>query len=373
MKQLKKDNASRELVAAYISDLRSGKNPAPANQSANRPLLEDDHEDSTIPCDGLQHKYKQIVLMFHKNAQTCHAYCTYCFRFNQFTGKDKFLEPDEHRLHKYLKSHTEITDVLMTGGDPATMKVDVWKRTIEPLLTPEFAHIRTIRIGTKALTYHPYRFLTDPDADELISLFKRVKQAGKHIAIMAHFSHYNEISDITKEAARRLIEEGGCVIRTQAPIMKHINDKPEIWAKNWQIQIANGMIPYYMFVARDTGPQHYFEVPLAKTLWLYQEARKMGSGLSHTVRGPSMSSGPGKITILGKENVAGEDVFVLKFLQGRNPHWCDRVFFAKYDEKASWIHELVPAFGKKEFFFEEEFKCILESRSKHYNDAMKDS
>jgi L-lysine 2,3-aminomutase len=181
MKSLKRSGASRETIAAYISDIRSAKNPAPANQSANRPLLEDEHEASTIPCDGLQHKYKQIVLMFHKNAQTCHAYCTYCFRFNQFTGKDKFLEPDENRLHQYLKQHTEITDVLMTGGDPATMKVDVWKRTLEPLLSPEFAHIKTIRIGTKALTYHPYRFLTDPDADELIALFKRMKQAGKHI------------------------------------------------------------------------------------------------------------------------------------------------------------------------------------------------
>ena len=42
--------------------------------------------------------------MFHKNAQTCHAYCTYCFRFNQFVGKDKFLEEDHVRLHKYLKA-----------------------------------------------------------------------------------------------------------------------------------------------------------------------------------------------------------------------------------------------------------------------------
>jgi hypothetical protein len=153
--------------------------------------------------------------------------------------------------------------------------------------------------------------------------------------------------------------------------MKHINDTPEIWAKNWQIQIANGMIPYYMFVARDTGPQHYFEVPLAKALWLYQEARKMGSGLSHTVRGPSMSSGPGKITILGKEKIAGEEVFILKFLQGRNQDWCDRVFFAKYDETSSWVHQLAPAFGEKEFFFEEEFRSILESKQTHYNKALK--
>ena len=103
--------------------------------------------------------------MFHRNAQTCHAYCTYCFRFNQFVGKDKFLEQDTVNLHKYLKQHKEISDILITGGDPGTMKSDVFKEILEPLTEPDFKHIKNVRMGTKALTYHPYRFLTDPDAD----------------------------------------------------------------------------------------------------------------------------------------------------------------------------------------------------------------
>jgi KamA family protein len=368
IKARKESGATREEIAELISEIRSAKNPAPANQASNRPLLEDDHDDSTIALDGLQHKYDQIVLMFHKNAQTCHAYCTYCFRFNQFVGKDKFLESDEKRFHKYLAQHKEVSDILLTGGDPSTMKAHVFKEVLEPLLAPEFDHITTIRIGTKALTYHPYRFLTEPDADELIALFRKMKDNGKHIAIMAHFSHYNELTPDTLEAAKRLREEAGCVIRTQAPIMKYINDDPEVWAKMWQIQIANGLIPYYMFIARDTGPQQYFEVPLAKALAIYQEARKRVSGLSHTARGPSMSAGPGKICILGRETVAGEDVFIMKFLQGRNSDWCDRVFFAKYDENATWLHHLKPAFGEKEFFFEEEYRQIIaEKRVQHQN------
>lgn len=369
IKSRKASGASREEIADLISEIRNAKNPAPANQASNRPLLEDDHESSTIALDGLQHKYDQIVLMFHKNAQTCHAYCTYCFRFNQFVGKDKFLESDEKRFHKYLAQHKEVSDILLTGGDPSTMKAHVFRDVLEPLLEPEFDHITTIRIGTKALTYHPYRFLTEPDADELIALFRKMKDHGKHIAIMAHFSHYNELTPVTLEAAKRLREEAGCVIRTQAPLMKYINDSPEVWAKMWQIQIANGLIPYYMFVARDTGPQQYFEVPLAKALTIYQEARKRVSGLSHTARGPSMSAGPGKISIQGRETVAGEDVFILKFLQGRNSDWCDRVFFAKYDEKATWLHHLKPAFGEKEFFFEEEYRQIIADKRVQHEKA----
>ena len=85
------------------------------------------------------------------------------------------------------------------------------------------------------------------------------------------------------------------------------------------------MIPYYMFIARDTGAQNYFEITLSEALDIYQNARKQVSGLGHTARGPSMSSGPGKICVVGRETVAG-DVFILKFLQGRNEDWCDRVF-----------------------------------------------
>ncbi len=360
-------SASRETIAEAVSELRNSKNPAPANQSSNRPILFDD--DETFECEGLQHKYANTCLMFHRNAQTCHAYCTYCFRFNQFVGKDKFLEDDSVRFHKYLTQHPEISDILITGGDPATMKADVFREMLEPLISPDYNHIKNIRIGTKALTYHPFRFLTEPDADELMDVLSYVIQKGKHVSIMAHFSHFNELGPITLEAAKRL-RQIGCNIRTQAPVMKYINDNPKVWAKMWEMQMSNGMIPYYMFVARDTGPQQYFEVPLAKCLIIYQEARKMVSGLSHTARGPSMSTGPGKISVLGEETIAGERVFVLKFLQGRNSDWCDRVFFAKYDEKASWIDQLKPAFGETKFFFEDEYYEFLHAKKQKATECL---
>jgi KamA family protein len=366
---LKTANAPRDIMAQKVSEIRNRKNPAPANQSANRPFIDHDNEPEFI--DGLQHKYKKIVLMFHKNAQTCHAYCTYCFRFNQFVGKDKFLEDDHVRLHRYLKSHKEVSDVLMTGGDPATMKTDVWKKVLLPLLSPEYDHVQTIRMGTKALTYHPYRFLTDPDADDLIALFRKMRDHGKHISIMGHFSHFQEMGPVTLEAIRRLREEAGAAIRTQSPVMKHINDNAYVWAKMWDLQVQNGMIPYYMFVARDTGAREYFEIPLAQALKIYQGARKQVSGLGHTARGPSMSSGPGKICVLGRETVAGEDVFALKFLQGRNEDWCDRVFFAKYSDTAAWIDQLEPAFGDKKFFFEDEYADILNQKQKKYDEMIK--
>lgn len=351
---LKKQQSDRDAFAKLVSDIRAKKNPAPSGQVKNKPLLFDFGTNTSMQLDGVQHKYDKTALYFDKKAQTCHAYCTYCFRFNQFVAKDKFLETDAQRLHQYLKQNQEISDLLITGGDPAVMRIDAWRDILLPLLQPEFNHIKNIRVGTKALTYHPYRFLTEPDADDLIALFKRMTDHGKHLAIMAHISHPNELGFVAKQAVKRLIQEAACTVRSQSPVMRHINGSGEIWAQKWEKELSFGIIPYYMFVARDTGPQSYYEIPLAECFKIYQSARERVSGLSHTARGPSMSADPGKVSVLGIETVQGEQVFVLKFLQARRTTWTSRVFFAKYDPKAVWLSDLKPAFGETEFFFEKE-------------------
>ena len=114
------------------------------------------------------------------------------------------------------------------------------------------------------------------------------------------------------------------------------------------------MIPYYMFLVRDTGARHHFDIPLEEAWQVFRGAYKDVSGIARTVRGPSMSAEPGKVQVLGVSEIKGEKVCVLRFLQGRNPDWVHRPFFAKYDPDAVWLTDLKPAFGEKEFFFEQE-------------------
>ena len=73
----------------------------------------------------------------------------------------------------------------------------------------------------------------------------------------------------------------------------------------------------------------------------------------NSLRGPSMSAVPGKVEVQGVTELRGEKVFVLRFIQGRNPEWVQRPFFAKYDPKATWLDQLRPAFGDEKFFFED--------------------
>src|SRR4029077_13502742 len=111
-------------------------------------------------------------------------------------------------------------------------------------------------------------------------------------------------------------------------------DDPAIWASMWRTQARMGMIPYYMFVERDTGPQDYFAVPLVRGYEVFQEAYRSVSGLCRTVRGPSMSATPGKVCVEGITQVAGEKVFVLHMIQARDPNLVGRPFFARFDPAA---------------------------------------
>src|SRR5215467_6830833 len=171
----------REIQAAAHA-VRMRLNPHPAGQVA---LNIPEHEDEPLP--GVQHKYPETVLVFPKQGQTCHAYCTYCFRWAQFVGEPdlRMATDDMGRVVEYLGDHPEVTSILFTGGDPMIMGTGVLGRYVEPLLRPELEHIESIRIGTKSLSYWPQRFVSDPDADDALRLFEQVSATGKTVALMA--------------------------------------------------------------------------------------------------------------------------------------------------------------------------------------------
>ena len=341
----------KKEIQNTANEIRLQLNPHPAGQmELNVPILKDGTK-----LYGMQHKYKETCLFFPSQSQTCHAYCSFCFRWPQFVGMDelKFAMREGEQLVQYLREHQEISDVLFTGGDPMIMKAKIFSTYINPLLEANLPNLRTIRIGTKALSYWPYKFLTDDDAEEMLDIFKRVTDKGIHLALMGHFNHPVELKTDTVKEAIKKIRSTGAQIRTQSPILRHINDDSEIWAEMWKTQVQLGCIPYYMFVARDTGAQHYFGISLIEAQRIFRDAYKKVTGLARTVRGPSMSATPGKVQILGIAEYAGEKLMVLRFLQGRNPDWVQIPFLAKYDEKAIWLDDLVPATGDK-FFFEDE-------------------
>jgi len=362
MRDLVAKGATETEIKLVANEIRGRLNPHPAGQmQLNVPLL-----DGEL-VGGMQHKYQETVLFFPSQGQTCHAYCSYCFRWAQFVGDAdlKFASREANQLVNYVRENPQVSSVLITGGDPMVMKTPVLRRYIEPLLRANLPNLHSIRIGTKALAYWPYRFTEGEDADDFLRLIEEVRAAGKHFAMMAHSSHSRELEPKVAQYAVERVLNAGAVIRCQAPLIRKVNDNANVWAQLWRRQVQLGMVPYYMFVERDTGAKAYFEVPLVRAYKVFTEAYSQVAGLCRTVRGPSMSAMPGKVLIDGITQVAGEKVFVLKFLQGRDPKWANRVFFARYDPTATWLSGLQPAFGEEQFFFEDTMReALAESEKK---------
>ena len=338
------EDAPEWRIRAAAHEIRMRLNPHPAGQLVlNAPSLDG------RPLPGLQHNYPETVLFFPKQGQTCHAYCSYCFRWAQFVDEPELKMATDHidTLVAYLRRNPQVTSVLITGGDPMVMSAAVLRRYIEPLLDPSLDRLESIRIGSKSLAYWPQRYVTDPDADDTLRLFGDVAASGRTLALMAHYSHPRELETAVAAEAIRRIRDTGALIRTQAPLIRSINDNAATWRSMWRTQVRLGMVPYYMFVERDTGPRDYFAVPLARAYEIFRDAYANVSGLCRSVRGPSMSATPGKVCVDGIADVAGTQVFVLRMLQARDPALVCRPFFAHYNPKATWLTDLEPAFADR--------------------------
>lgn len=340
---------SPATLKRLVSSIRAELNPHPAGQqSDNVPMLD------TEPMPGSQHKYEQTLLFFPSQGQTCHAYCTFCFRWAQFVGDSslRFKSNDVEQLTDYLAAHQEVTDLLFTGGDPLVMKTAVLQRYIDAVLADDrLGHVQTIRIGTKSVAYWPQRFVTDADADDLLRLFDRIVASGRTLALMGHYSHPVELSTPMAADAVRRIRSTGANIRMQSPLIRHVNDDPDVWRELWSTGVRLGCVPYYMFVERDTGARNYFELPLQECWEVFRAAYSKVSGIARTVRGPSMSAWPGKVHVLGVREVAGEPAFVLEYLQCRRPELVRQPFFAQYSPSATWFDQLTPLTAADAPFF----------------------
>lgn len=360
------DDERRRIVDDYIQKT----NPHDGNQQLNKPIFTNAEGDTEF-LEGSQHKYPQCALIFDTSTQNCFAFCTYCFRHAQVRGdEDMFLQKEIEQVHRYVRERPEITDMLITGGDAGYLPPSRLRTYAQPLLDgdPDFLHVRTIRLGTRLLSYSPERVLS-PDYDEMLALFDELRDAGIQLAWMAHFSTPREILNPSTMAAIRRLQNHGVTIRSQSPIMRHVSlfEGPdgrtdvERSAQNW-IDLANLLSTMHigfhsMYCARPTGEHHYFTTPLAEVNEVASRIHRSLASINRPSRYISMTSSAGKVSILGTCEVNGKKAFALKFTEGRNMEWMDQVFLAQYDEEQNTV-DLLPPFEGGEFFFREELRAI---------------
>ncbi len=223
--------------------------------------------------------------------------------------------------------------------DPATLK-----KYIDALIEAKIPNLQNIRFGTKSLSYWPFTFLPqhNEEAGQILDILKSITDNGLHLSIMGHFNHPNELETEVVQEAIRNIRQTGAEIRTQAPVLNHINNNSEDWARMWKRQIQLGMIPYYMFIERETGPYNYFSVPLVDIYKMYQEAIRETGSFSKTVTGPTMSASKGKVQIMGIINnpADGSRYFMMQYIRHRDYRQTFKPFLMEFDEKATWVDQL---------------------------------
>ncbi len=348
-----------------VEEYQKKTNPHDGKQKLNKPWFVNDDGELEI-LQGCQHKYPPVKLIFDKTTQNCFAFCTYCFRHAQVRGdEDMFVQQEVGQVHRYLKRHREISDILITGGDGGFITYERLAEYVIPLMEdPDLAHIKTVRFGSRAITFHPELLLTEKFR-KILELWRKVIDSGIQVVWVAHLSTPRDILNPGTVAAIRRLKSFGITIKSQSPIMNHIslftdeNGKVDIdrSAQNW-IDLGNilamvGVGFHSMYCARPTGEHHYFTAPLADISNIFNKIYKELASINRPSRYITMTSSSGKISLLGTAEINGETVFALKFNEGRNMDWMDRVYFAKYDELENTIEKLRPYQGSKHFYEDE--------------------
>lgn len=342
-----RDGIPEAELTKIINGIRLELNPHPANQASNVPTLDGQK------LAGSQHKYRDIVLFFPSEGQSCHAHCTFCFRWPQFV-KDldlQFSMREIDLLIDYIRRNEHIHEVLFTGGDPLIMSPGTISRYIDKIIEARIPHLKTIRFGSKSLTFWPFTFLPEfnDEGDDMLGMFRKIVDNGYHLAFMAHFNHPNEMDNGVVQEAIHNIQSTGAMIRTQAPLLRTINDSSAVWSGMWEKQVALNMIPYYMFVERQTGPYDYYSLPLSKVYAIYQGAVKNSASFAKTVTAPVMSASQGKVQVLGtmESPLDGEKYFMLQYVRHRDYNQTFKPFLMKYDETSTWVDQLEPVTVEK--------------------------
>lgn len=356
------EEEKQTIVEEYIKRFT---NPHDGKQLLNKPWYTNENDDLEF-LEGSQHKYPPVQLIFDKSTQDCFAFCTYCFRHAQVRGDDDmFVQKEIKPVHEYLKQHKEISDMLITGGDAGYITHKRLKEYVLPVIEDsELIHIKTIRLGSRVLTYHPEMILTKK-YEKILNLFSQLVDNGVQVIFMSHFSTPRELLNPATVAAIRRLKSHGVTLKSQSPIMNHIslftheNGKVDVdrSAQNW-IDLGNilamlGIGFHSMYCARPTGEHHYFTAPLAEINKVFNKVYRTLASVNRPSRYITMTSSAGKISLIGTTEIKGETLFVLKFNEGRNMEWIDKVYLAKYDENENTIENLISYEGDKHFYQDE--------------------
>lgn len=283
-------------------------------------------ENTVFP--GMQHKYKQTALILSTNQ--CAMYCRHCFRKRLVGISAAEIAQQMSGMVDYVKQHTEINNVLISGGDAFLCSNELIEEYLEKF--SEISTIEYIRLGTRIPVVLPQRIIEDRGLQEILKKYA----SRKTLFVITQFNHPRELTGEARKGIR-ILRECGCIVRNQMVLLQGVNDQPEIIAKLMNSLVKMGVIPYYIFQCRPViGVKNQFQVSLKEGSEIVEQARKMMSGQAKCFR-YVMSHPNGKIEIIGEDE---EGNMFFRFHQAKKDEDASKIIRKKMEPGQSWLQEL---------------------------------
>lgn len=259
------------------------------------------NEDRDSPVPSITHRYPDRVLFL--TTSQCSMYCRFCTRKRKVGDSDKISMKYIQDGLDYIRSHPEIRDVILSGGDPLMLTDYMLEKIVKGLR--EIPHIEIIRLGTKMPCVLPQRIT--PKLCEMLRKYHP-------IYVNTHFNHPWECTPEAKKACD-MLADSGIPIGNQAVLMKGVNDDPDVMLELMRKLLFMRVRPYYLYQADITKSANHFRTPVSKGLEIMDKLRGYTSGLAIPYYVIDAPGGGGKIPLLPQYVLGrnGKDIILRNF------------------------------------------------------------
>jgi lysine 2,3-aminomutase len=259
------------------------------------------NEDGDSPVPNITHRYPDRALFLV--SPVCASYCRFCTRRRKVGDPEKIPLSQFESAFEYLEQHTEVRDVIMSGGDPLMLS----DRRLEAVLTRlrSIRHIEIIRIGSRIPCHLPERI-----TPELCDMLRRFHP----LFINTHFNHPVELTPAAVAALGRLADAGiplGC----QTVLLRGVNDTPDVMVRLMQQLLMARVRPYYIYMADQVAGGEHFRTTVETGLKIMKALRGWTSGLANPHFVIDAPGGGGKIPLIPDyvESFSDDEVVLRNF------------------------------------------------------------
>ena len=269
------DPLRRQVVPSWYETVHDG-------QGNLDPLAEVFHS----PLSRLIHRYENRVALLLTDR--CATYCRHCFRRRFTASGEQGISDDElHKVLSYLAEHTEIREILLTGGDPLTLSDSRLASILDALRAVR--NTLVLRLCSRMPVTYPFRV-----TDRLIDLLSRHTKPALYL--MLQFNHHREITPQSVEAVARFVDSG-IPVMNQTVLLRGVNDDVETLEQLMNDLVSIRVKPYYLFQGDLVDGTSHLRVPLEHGLALERELRGRLSGLAMPTYALDLPEGGGKVPL----------------------------------------------------------------------------